>query len=998
VPAVKTLTRLEAWFDAFIVVCAAGEAPSALAEQALAGLDDAIRPFAVSDLSTPGKSVQVGRPAVMDAAAAQALRLRLREQGVRRPVIWVEDAQAAAFLACWPEAFLALALPQPAADQEALRVAAACDIAVAQNLSALADLTANTDFGGGDNFAWSGGGFAGFADRVIAQVNRMLLGDKKLNVLMLYDDGFTHIKPVWEHLKAFSDHSKYNYFYLPATNDPDLRDVWPAAWDFENFDAVVWHYGLRAALKGYIAPAVARNLAAYSGLKVLFVQDEYDHLENTWASIRDAGIDVVMTVAPTDESARLLYPADKTPGVELIRNLTGYVPEEDIERFARPMEERELRLSYRGRVLAYHYGDLGREKYLIGARMKKLAAERHVPVDIEVDDNHRIYGADWYRFQGSARATLASESGANVADFDGSLKILNDEAVAAGVSYEDFHAAHLAGRDGSVPMNQVSPKIFEAIRLRTALVCFEGNYSGVIQPDVHFIPLKKDFSNADEVFAKLEDLDYLNAMTERAYRDVIESGNWSQRAFINEFDTIVGTRVLKARTEIITAPIALRRRGQSEIQAVPHPASFDFTLNTAVLQNPMRRDVFKAMMARNRDYERAQADFKVRQSERPPQDAILVEKLFPTDMRAAFDGAVRIQVEGAVITTSPDAWTYAGFINLDLSAIDFEHELCWAHIRVKDVFGWMLFGSYNPDIDKSLTEWPMPNGAQEQDVFIPVFANQTALLFRNGEEDGVSRATFLSGEILTASAYERAMLRVAHQLMVNNIPLSQGEDSSAIRYGLRRPAAPPADARVKARIDGLVPGAVVSMGGEVTPVEAGTEIRTPAAPWSFGAAVDFDLSGMRLEHEFCWLRITLASTHGDLRLALWDRAASSLVFERPCTPAQAEQQILIPVVDPAYSSLLLRTGLIAGGGGCVFLRAEVVTASRYPAGLLTLFHAMAKALAETADPPATVEAQAEALVDAPVLDQPAQEAPEPLAGPAEQKPVSVWRRLADKLR
>ena len=42
-------------------------------------------------------------------------------------------------------------------------------------------------------------------------------------------------------------------------------------------------------------------------------------------------------------------------------------------------------------------------------------------MDIEVDDRHRIYGPDWYRFVGSVRATLGTESGANVFDFDGSI-------------------------------------------------------------------------------------------------------------------------------------------------------------------------------------------------------------------------------------------------------------------------------------------------------------------------------------------------------------------------------------------------------------------------------------------------------------------------------------------------------------------------------------------------------------------------------------------------
>ena len=60
-------------------------------------------------------------------------------------------------------------------------------------------------------------------------------------------------------------------------------------------------------------------------------------------------------------------------------------------------------------------------------------------------------------------------------------------------------------------MNQISPRVFEAIALRTALVLFEGEYSGIIAPGVHYIPLKKNLSNLDDVLSLLGDDEYLSA-------------------------------------------------------------------------------------------------------------------------------------------------------------------------------------------------------------------------------------------------------------------------------------------------------------------------------------------------------------------------------------------------------------------------------------------------------------------------------------------------------
>jgi hypothetical protein len=100
-------------------------------------------------------------------------------------------------------------------------------------------------------------------------------------------------------------------------------------------------------------------------------------------------------------------------------------------------------------------------------------------------------------------------------------------------------------------MNQISPKVFEAIRLRTALVLFEGEYSGVVEPDVHFIPLKKDMSNIDEVFAKLEDREFLTALTDRAFRDIVESEKYTHRSFIAGIDREIETRKLRSRRHVI---------------------------------------------------------------------------------------------------------------------------------------------------------------------------------------------------------------------------------------------------------------------------------------------------------------------------------------------------------------------------------------------------------------------------------------------------------------
>jgi glycosyltransferase involved in cell wall biosynthesis len=384
----------------------------------------------------------------------------------------------------------------------------------------------------------------------------------RLNLLLLYDDSSVHVRTISEHIEAIQKYSRHNVTLMPATGTLpgfDYREVTP---DFGMFDAVLIHYSVRVSLEQHISASVARAVEAYDGPKLLFIQDEYENTETARRWMERLGIDAVFTNVPLDQ-IECVYPRARFPEVDFLTTLTGYVPEDhNLDSYALPIAERVTLIGYRGRQLPHHYGQLGFEKYRIGVEMKRQAAARGLAVDIEVDDAKRIYGNDWYAFLGSCRATLGTESGANVFDHDGSLKRL--AAAHADLAFPEFARRFLAGRDGEVAMNQVSPKIFEAIRLRTALILFAGDYSGVVKPGVHYILLENDFSNVDDVFGKVQDVAYLEEMTARAYADVIEGGRYSYEAFVKEIDAYLDRRTrLRARAKIVSVPVAAAFQGEA---------------------------------------------------------------------------------------------------------------------------------------------------------------------------------------------------------------------------------------------------------------------------------------------------------------------------------------------------------------------------------------------------------------------------------------------------
>lgn len=357
---------------------------------------------------------------------------------------------------------------------------------------------------------------------------------KYLNILFLYDQYSVLTNTVKEYIESFSLFSVHNIFYAHATNNAKCN------FNLELFDVVIIHYSVRLCFD-LLSPHYREPLQNFNGFKVLFIQDEYDYTEITRTWIENLGIKAVFSCVP-EQYLDLVYPKSRFPDVIFISIITGFIPIEfENKTTFKPLKERELAINYRGRELAYWYGNLGREKLLIAQKMHQICEEKNINSDIEWDDEKRIYGEQWYDFMENCRATLGTESGSNVFDDYGNIRKNIQIALQKNPSltYEEIHQQYLAEHEGKVMMNQISPRIFEAISLKTALILFEGNYSGIVKPELHYIPLKKDFSNIDDVLNKLQNDDYLIQLTERAYQDIIRSGQYSYRKFIQDFDQVI---------------------------------------------------------------------------------------------------------------------------------------------------------------------------------------------------------------------------------------------------------------------------------------------------------------------------------------------------------------------------------------------------------------------------------------------------------------------------
>lgn len=384
----------------------------------------------------------------------------------------------------------------------------------------------------------------------------------RMKILVAYSMSGTHVQTTSDYLAAFSSYLDADVEYVHSTHDAILGV------DLNRYDAVINHYCVRHCFEGYVARSYSDALRAYPGAKFLVVQDEYNHTNRLKSAIRDLGFDVVFTNVP-QTAMECVYPRHEFPNVRFETVLTGYVPDHLLQSPLPhlPISERSIAIGYRGRDLPAYYGRLGREKYEIGQRMREFCRARSVPHDIEMAEESRIYGPDWLKFIGSCRSMLGTESGSNVFDFDGSLERTHQAMTHARSgrrpTYEEF-APQTDHLEGKIEMGQISPRVFECALMRTPMILFPGRYSGVLDANVHYIPLEKDYSNVDMVFARLQDARALEELAARAYDHLIASGAFSYRAYMKRIEAVITETVLR---KLPTRVSALEAGGRFNIRS-----------------------------------------------------------------------------------------------------------------------------------------------------------------------------------------------------------------------------------------------------------------------------------------------------------------------------------------------------------------------------------------------------------------------------------------------
>ena len=263
--------------------------------------------------------------------------------------------------------------------------------------------------------------------------------------------------------------------------------------------------------------AFVRDLPA---LRIAFPQDEYDcsAVLDDWMC--DWAVHVVVSVI--DGYREVLYPSFHRQGL-IETGFTGYVDEALVDRPWIPWSRRSVDIGYRAKRLPPYFGRLGELKWTIGRDVSRWASGMDLALDIRLGDGHSLPGEAWIKFVSSCKAMLGTPSGSSLLDPHGELqrRVRTYLRGRPRASFQEVERACFPGLDGQHTFSAISPRAIEAALVGTAQLLVEGNYSGVLLPGQHYLPLAPDGHNLPEVCRVALNEDAVTPMLRRCREAVL---------------------------------------------------------------------------------------------------------------------------------------------------------------------------------------------------------------------------------------------------------------------------------------------------------------------------------------------------------------------------------------------------------------------------------------------------------------------------------------------
>lgn len=366
---------------------------------------------------------------------------------------------------------------------------------------------------------------------------------------------------IYEHLysfRKFNSEHKFHYVNIFKTIPSFLKKI--------KYDAVILHYTYLAGER-FLTDRTAwdmktKGLEEIPGYKVAIPQDEYDHTDRLCELFKKIDLKAVYTCFTNREDIEKAYPFEKAGVEKFFHVYTGYVDESklaSLQGIVLDFKDRIIDIGYRARMLPAYFGRHGQLKYQLVNVFNNAVQGRNLVTDIrntnetlDVESKNLVkHGDSWYTFLLNCKAFVGCEGGSSLLDFDGSIKqkILDYTEIYPNATFDEIENNCFPGLDYNISCFALSPRHFESAMTKTLQILVEGEYGGIFKPWIHYVPLKRDFSNIDEVLNILSDSQKCQTIIDKAFEDIAISGEFTYKKFVNRLIDEIQSSVTQNRSK-----------------------------------------------------------------------------------------------------------------------------------------------------------------------------------------------------------------------------------------------------------------------------------------------------------------------------------------------------------------------------------------------------------------------------------------------------------------
>jgi hypothetical protein len=254
---------------------------------------------------------------------------------------------------------------------------------------------------------------------------------------------------------------------------------------------------------------------------IVFIGNEYDLFDEKIGFIREVRSEFVCSQLPIAAANYLYGECEHSRVVEMPHALNPK------NFFPIPNTCREIDIGFIGDIYWPFVGD--RERTEVIEWFERHGQARGLRCDIRKE---RIPRAAWNHFLNGCKGLIGAESGTYYLNERGRLldrartyNLVENPAATFDTVFAKFYHGQKPGISGKC----ISSRHFEPIGTKTCQVLLEGHYNGILEADRHYISIKKDFSNIDEVIARFRDVSYRTRMVEDTYDYVLSQHTYRHR-------------------------------------------------------------------------------------------------------------------------------------------------------------------------------------------------------------------------------------------------------------------------------------------------------------------------------------------------------------------------------------------------------------------------------------------------------------------------------------